>query len=203
MRIGLVVLLALAAAAASAQTPAPQLPPAERPEAVIDRLPISLDAIKKELQEAPPPPSALRIGSLPTFRVTVYGRRRPLLPEFQDTLRQPWQAPIPGGIYNKELLDMMTPPQARPFGAFTNGGLVEVAGTALVSALAAQALQKGYTAARGAVRSWQEEQIRREVEAELEAFKRAQGLVAPPPDAPANPPDLPPVKPVTPVTKKK
>ena len=200
MRIGLLAALALASsvAGASAQPPAAAPAPgsqpaahgAESPEAIIDRLPISLESIRNGLGRAPEPPSSLRIGPLPTFKVTIYGQRRQLLPDFQETLRQPWQAPIPGGIHNKEVMDLITPPLMRPFGAFTNGDLAEVAGTALVSALAGRALYKGYTAARGGLRSWREEQIREEVEAELEAFKRANGIVDP-----ARPQTQPPPKP--------
>ncbi len=204
MRLALMTLVALAAAGAGARaqsTPgaaAPSEPAsvpsqAEASASVIDRLPISLEAIKSGLQEAPDPPSSLRIGSLPTFRVTVYGQRRQLLPDFQETLRPPWQAPIPGGIHNKEVMDLITPPIMRPFGAFTNGDLAEVAGTALANALAGRALYKGYTAARGVLRGWRDERIRQEVEAELEAFKRANGIVDPAatPPKPPKPPGSP------------
>jgi len=155
----------------------------------IDALPISLDKIKKGLDEAPEAPSTLRIGELPTFRIKIEGRRKPMLPDFQETLRMPWQAPIPGGIHNKEILDMITPPQARPFGAFTNGDLAEVAATSIFQALFTDVLVKGLT--RG-VRTWQEWQIRREVEEELEAFKRANGIVdtpLPPPTVDGAPPN--------------
>lgn len=196
---GLIALLLVAssAGAAQAQPPSEASPQraiamtaeqAEPPERIIDRLPISLEAIKAGLARAPDAPSSLRIGRLPTFRVTIYGQRRSLLPSFQETLKQEWQAPIPGGLYNKELLDMITPPQARPYGAFTNGDLAEVAGTSIVTALAGRALYNGYTSARGALRSWQEERIRQEVEAELEAFKRANGIVDPPPQPPTSKP---------------
>jgi hypothetical protein len=195
MRIGplAVLTLSLATAAAAQQQPPVQGPPAqEQPvedaASVIDRLPISLEAIKSGLAQAPEAPSSLRIGTLPTFRVTIYGQRRTLLPDFQETLRQPWQAPIPGGIHNREILNMITPPEARSFGAFTNGDLAEVAGTALISGLAARALYAGYTAAKGALRGWREERIRQEVEAELEAFKRANGIVEPAPAPPPKPP---------------
>lgn len=201
MRIAPMTLVALAVAAAAwAQSPSGAAAPGEPASAsrqgetsvsVIDRLPISLEAIKSGLEQAPDPPSSLRIGPLPTFRVTVYGQRRQLLPDFQETLRPPWQAPIPGGIHNKEVMDLITPPIMRPFGAFTNGDLAEVAGTALVNALVGRALSKGYTAARGALRGWREERIRQEVEAELEAFKRANGIVVPAATPPPNPPKPP------------
>lgn len=187
MRLAMLTLLVLASAASDAPAqpaPAGQSSPStaqttESPEAVIDRLPISLDAIKSGIERAPESPSALRIGPLPTFRLTVYGQRRPLLPDFQETLRQPWQARIPGGIHNKEVLDMIAPPEMRSFGAFTNRELAEVAGTALVNGLALRALYDGYKAVKGLVHGWQERRIRTEVEAELEAFKRANGIVDP------------------------
>ena len=135
------------------------------------QLPVSLEKIRKELEDTPPPaPPAIRIGELPTFRVTVYGQKKMTLPPFEETLKQAWQPIVPGGIHNKEVMDLITPPQARPFGAFENQGLVEVAGTAFVSALIQRALVKGYHALRGQITDWQEEQIRREVAAELAAF---------------------------------
>lgn len=192
MRIGLLTLLVLASTVAAVPAQPPSAAPGPEPaEAVIDRLPISLEAIRQGIEQAPESPSSLRVGPLPTFRLTVYGQRRQLLPDFQETLRQPWQAPIPGGIHNKEVMDLITPPVMRPFGAFTNGDLAEVAGTALISALAGRALYKGYTAARGALRGWREERIREEVEAELEAFKRANGIVDPAATAPPKPPGSP------------
>ena len=159
-----------------------QAPPAVKtsPPSVAD-LPISLDNIRKALDEAPPAPPTLQLGDLPTFRVTVYGQRKPLLPEFSESLKQAWQPVVPGGIHNKEILDMITPPQARPYGAFINSDLLQVAATALANALLQRGAVKGYGVLQAGVRSWREEQIRREVEAELEAFKRANPVPPLPP----------------------
>jgi hypothetical protein len=148
---------------------------------------------------------------LPTFRVTIEARRKPILPDFQETLKQPWQAPIPGGIHNKEILDMITPPEARPYGAFVNQDLLEVAITTFLQQLGMRAAGRGLSSVGDALRDWREEQIRREVEEELAAFKRANGIVdaVPQPSAPDNgseqkagpteknekPRDKPPVKP--------
>jgi hypothetical protein len=161
----------------AAQTPAgPQgyRPPApateQRPGSEV-QLPVSLDRIKRELGEAPPPPApSLKIGELPTFRVTVYGRRKPILPDFSASLKQEWQPIVPGGIHNLEVMNMITPPQARPFAAHINGDLAQVAASALVNALLGRAMLTGYHAARKGWRNHREQQVHDEVAAELAAF---------------------------------
>jgi len=135
------------------------------------RWPVSLDKIWKELQEAPPPPAPpLRIGELPTFRVTVYGQRKPLLPDFSASLKQEWQPVVAGGIHNKEIMDMLTPPQARAFGQSVDGELLEVAGTALINKVIERGIIKSYTAVRRGLRNYQEDRIREQVAAELASF---------------------------------
>jgi hypothetical protein len=149
-----------AAAAAGQERPVPEV-----------RWPVSLDKIWKELQEAPPPPAPpLRIGELPTFRVTVYGQRKPLLPDFSASLKQEWQPVVAGGIHNKEIMDMLTPPQARAFGQSVDGELLEVAGTALINEVIERGIIKSYQAVRRGLRNYQEGRIREQVAAELAAF---------------------------------
>jgi len=142
----------------------------ERPASEV-RWPVSLDKIWKELQEAPPPPApVLKIGELPTFRVTVYGQRKPLLPDFSASLKQEWQPVVPGGIHNKEIMDMITPPQARAFGQSIDGELLEVVGTALINKMIERGVIKSYKALRRGLHNYEEDRIREQVAAELAAF---------------------------------
>jgi len=135
------------------------------------QLPVSLDKIRKELEEAPAAPApALRIGELPTFRVTVYGQRKPLLPDFSASLKQEWQPVVPGGIHNREIMDMITPPQARPFASSVDGELLEVAGTALINEIIERGIIKSYKAIRRGLHNYQQDRIREQVAAELAAF---------------------------------
>jgi len=154
----------------AAQTSSSQASQAGKPAGDV-QWPVSLDKIWKELQEAPPPPGpSLKIGELPTFRVTVYGQRKPLLPDFSASLKQEWQPVVPGGINNMEIMNMITPPQARPFQAHINGDLVGVAASALVFKLFERAMIAGYEAVRQGWRSSREQRIHEEVAAELAAF---------------------------------
>ncbi len=152
----------------------------ERPASEV-RWPVSLDKIWKELQEAPPPPAPpLRIGELPTFRVTVYGQRKPLLPDFAESLKQEWQPVVPGGIHNKEIMDMITPPQARAFGQSVDGELLQVAGSSLINEIIERGVITSYKAIRRGIHNYQEGLIREQVAAELAAFILANPQ--PPPD---------------------
>lgn len=181
------IVVTLQAHAAAGQ-PVSQGPPAgvtaatseERPDPGT-QLPVSLDKIRKELAETPPAPPAqpLRLGKLPTFKVTVYGPKKMTLPEFKETLKQEWQPVVPGGIHNMEVMNMITPPQARPYGAFVNGDLVQVAVTTLINKLAERAILDGYKAARRGIRHWQEDRIHEEVAAELAAFVMANAQAPP------------------------
>ncbi len=171
------VLFATPVSAAQPQQPTPQQNPAQTNTATTDQLPVSVQDIKKGLEE-PPPPVKLNLTPVqPTFTVHVYGDR-PLLVPFQDTLKQPWEAIPPGGINAYEFLNMTTPPQARPYGAFTSGELAQVALTSLLTSLGMREIGKGVRSAQQAARSRAEAEARDEIQGELNALKAANAAAA-------------------------
>jgi hypothetical protein len=135
--------------------------------------PVSLERIKKALATPGPklaqPPYQ---GDLPTFRATIVGHRL-LLPDFQESLKPGWQPVAPGMLYHAEFMSMVTPAQARPYGAFTGTELLQVAFTTLVNHYAQAGVKKGVSAARRLVRSEQQRRIRKQIEAELAAIEEA------------------------------
>ncbi len=170
-----VLVLILVAGPASAGQQA-QAPPAQKPVAAspsdASQIPVSIDDIKKGLEE-PPQTKKLNLTPVqPTFTVHVYGDR-PLLVPFKDTLKQPWEPIPPGGIEAYEFLNMVTPPQARPYGAFNSGELAQVALTSLLASLGMREIGKGVQSAEKAARARAEVDARAEIEGELAALKAA------------------------------
>ncbi len=171
------VLVAAALAAEQTQLPAQQKPAEQRPATAnagqVDQLPVSIEDIKKGLEETPPPARKLNLTPLqPTFTVHIYGDR-PLLVPFKETLKQPWEPIPPGGIEAYEFMNMVTPPQARPYGAFNSTELAQVALTSFLSGLGMQEIAKGVHAARQARREREEADARAEIEGELTALQAA------------------------------
>ena len=125
----LVVALCLAPAAHG------QTPP--EPEPTSEPLPVSLERIRRDLARPDALRSSAERGRGPMFRVEIEAP----LPRFSDFVGDgellaspsPW-----GGMTHHEFLAMVTPPQARAYGAFTNGDLLQVVATSLASAYAVQ-----------------------------------------------------------------
>jgi len=138
--------------------------------------PVSLQRIRRALDEPQPairlPPVTGRGEQKTTYRVEIFAPRQLLVP-FADSLDPGWQPVAFGGVHHKEIMDMITPPEARPFGAFDDGELVTVAATSLATAALVEGVTRAVRAVAGNIRKRRIEAIRREVEAELAAVKKA------------------------------
>ncbi len=169
-----VIVLALPLPARS-QEAAVAAPPPRQTDDVTDRR--ALERIRAALESASPPLSEVtRLARNPTFRVEVVGRRFNQI-TFAETLRQEWQPVQPGLFYHNELVYRFTPPQARPYGAFTGPELVQVAASSLANALLVKAVVLGSRAVRAGVRHVQATRVNREIDralAEIDARRRAQ-----------------------------
>jgi hypothetical protein len=95
-----------------------------------------------------------------------------------ESLAPGWEPAIPGGRHHKEFLDLVTPPQARPYGAFQNGDLVQVVATSMANALLMSAAVHGVKQALAAARKARAARIRGEVERELKAVQDAAARAA-------------------------
>jgi len=144
---------------------------AQPPEA-----PVSLQRIRRALEEPQPairlPPVTPRGGQKATYRVEIFAPRELLVP-FADTLNPGWQPIAFGGVHHRETMDMITPPAARPFGAFEDGELVTAVATSLAGAALIEGVTRAVHALAAGIRKRRVEAIRREVEAELVAVKKA------------------------------
>jgi hypothetical protein len=181
--LAMMLLAAPAAAAGQAavqpptrtSVPGPVDPPAaERaPSAVSDLF--SFERIRRELGR----PEVIRLSAFddgrPVYRVEVEGQ----LPKFTDFLAEGERLGGPvawGGLTHNEFLSMVTPKQAQPYGAFTNGDLLQVLATSFLTGLAFQGAAKGGGAlvqgVRGAIRSRQERAAREEVYRVVQELER-------------------------------
>jgi len=176
--------------AVQALRPAQQAGQREQARPVKDQgpLPVSLDRIRRELDQPPVSQSGTTLNldrvALPeadpsteegkqgtSFKVRVEASRFEL-PPFMETLKQPWQPVVAGGLYHHEVMQLITPEGVRGSAPFTNGEMLQVAVTSLATALA---MRGGIWAARNAIdwlRLQREEAARREVQDELAEFKR-------------------------------
>jgi len=142
-----------------------------------DFLGVSLDRVKSALEQELPGQLKIREDQ-PTFRVQIVEKRRSWLPDYVESLKFEWQ-PVPsGGRDHYEFINMVTPPQARPYGALNARELAQVAATSLVTALMTMGMQRAGGYARESRYHRQEAQVREQVRRELEAFLKAH------PDAP-------------------
>jgi hypothetical protein len=137
---------------------------------------VSLERIRRAL-DGPQPvvrlPPAVFDGDQPTtFRVEIFAPRDLLVP-FGESLDPGWQAVSFGGIHHKEIMDMITPPQARPFGAYQDGDLAAVVVTSVMSGVLMEGVQRAIHALAREAKKRRLEAIRKEVEAELAAVIKA------------------------------
>ncbi len=159
-------------AAAGAQTteappqPQPQNPPAAKTAVNVDALPVSLERISEDLERTP----VIDLDALrPTFRVQIVGTRA------RWTLGIDWLGteegvkPPAGTPWHNQYLNMVTPAEARSFGAFEGTDLLQVMGTSLAQGLAA-----GLVAGKikSALRARREREAREEVDAAIAAWKK-------------------------------
>jgi len=166
------------AAAQSAPTPGSGTPASQAatppPEATA-----SLGRIRTALEQAPQ--TVLKMPDTPEFNVVIEGR----LPRF-DSFVEPGELTLfamPRAMTHSEYLAMVTPHEAQPFASSINGDLVQVMATSVATSLALSAIAK---ALKGAFRSRQEEEAKKEVEAVLAELRRreAEKPQPPPPDPP-------------------
>jgi hypothetical protein len=115
--------------AASATGPSTPAAAAARPaqDAASRNLPVSVDRIRKALQERPAQP-LLGLREQATFRIEVQQRNR--LQDLLDTLDFRTGPPPPGGIYAAEMQRVMFPsvsnPLRQPFAAFNQPELLTI-----------------------------------------------------------------------------
>jgi hypothetical protein len=147
-------------------TPAASPPPSTpAPASAPDDLPVSLDRIQRALTK--PAPIQLKEQS-PVFRLEVFGKK----PTLEDILGEKfWIGPTPyGGMTHQEFLEMVTPKEVQPFGAFTGGHLLAEIGLTYAEQWALkQALRKF----RDAREEHEREAARKEVMEALEALEKA------------------------------
>jgi hypothetical protein len=157
------------AAAAQSQQQPPATEPRETGQITPEDFGVSLDRVKFALAQTPIAQLKINPGR-PTFRVQIIEKRPITVPSFTETLKIPRQWVPSGGIANYEFMNMVTPPQARPYGAFNSGELAQVAATSLVSALIMYGLQQGAGYVHDRYRSYVEARTREDVKREFENY---------------------------------
>ncbi|RPI08533.1 MAG: hypothetical protein EHM65_10205 [Acidobacteriales bacterium] len=153
------------------------------------KLPISLDRIKRGLDEPPPPLSArplkLEPMNLPglsdeslegqsgtTFKVRVEAHRFELPPLMESVLKEAAVPAVPGGLYHSEVMALVTPPGFRGMEPYTNSEALQVVATSIAAALALKGGAWAYGKAADWLRLQREAEARQQVQEEVEEFKR-------------------------------
>ena len=184
--------LAIVAMAVLAWTPpaAAQQSPAQpssdaTPPVEVEELPLSVERIQNRLAQ----PSAIGLDLIqPVFRLEVVERR----PEWQieiDWLGTRDGAPVPFGYpWHDQFLAMVTPPEARAFGAFTGTDLLQILATSLAQGLVTTAVTGKI---KSALRERRQREAREEVDAAIEAWRREREAAGKPQQAqpPPSPPE--------------
>jgi hypothetical protein len=157
------------AGAAQSQQPKPAAESQGDRQPTPDDLGVSLDRVRFALAQTALPP--LKIApDTPTFRVQIVEKPPFTLPSFIETMKTPRQWVPSGGVANYEFMNMVTPPQARPYGAFNSGELAQVAATSLVSALLMYGLKRAAGYVYDQYQAGVEARAREDVKRELEEF---------------------------------
>lgn len=162
MRVLMLCLWLVSTADAFAQQPAGSSAGEARtdtPPVRVEELPISVERIQQELERAP---ALDTVPSRPIFRLEVFGDRTRLLDPIEWLPPEQRAIRSNGPLWHDEYLAMVTPPQARLYGAFSPGELAQVTATSLVQALATRGIV-------GAVKSALRDRRQREAEAEVDA----------------------------------
>jgi hypothetical protein len=138
----------------------------------VDALPLSLDRIAEQLEKPP----ALRLDTIhPTFRVQIFGERPRWLADI-DWLGAADGRKLPvGAPWHDQFLNMVTPAEARSFGAFEGTDLLQVMATSLAQGLATQAV---VGAINSAIRERRERRAKEEVDAAIAAWKKEREAAA-------------------------
>ena len=149
---------------AAAQT-AGQAPPASPPDAV---LPTSVDNVRAGLEREP----AIDLTAHPIFRVEVTERR----PRYWD-LQSPFHftfEPQTGGSWHNQFLAMTTPDEVRMYSPmYSSSDTAMVAASGLLFAGVASLVKAGFAEWRQNRREGRARAARKEVDAALEAWERA------------------------------
>jgi hypothetical protein len=119
----------------------------------------------------PPPPAAPQPQEPTTYKVRVEEKYFKL-PSFAETLNVGRGYPPPGGLYNYEIMQMITPPGFRGSEAYTNAEVLQLAASSLAAALAMRGVVSGVKHLRADYRTWQEEQAHVQVEQDLADYNR-------------------------------
>jgi hypothetical protein len=179
MRLIWLMVAALLAASAAWAQPAPSSPSASieatRPSSGAD-IPVSLGRIRDGLSRATLKPLDLTAGSeiQPDYRVDIR-QQLPIERFFRPEDFKGGPVP-PGGVYGYEMQRVMTGnpnrnPGAQPYGGFTHGELVQVAGTSILFGLVSKLLTRGIGSS---LRSYKEGQAREEVTTAIREYCAAQ-----------------------------
>ena len=167
--LALVVCLLRCGLATAQTSGVPSTPPGTTPQppAVnVDALPLSLERIAERLEEPP----ALRLDTTrPTFRVQIFGRRQQWLGDIDWLGTADGRKPPVGVPWHDQFLNMVTPQQARSFGAFEGTDLLQVMATSLVQRLATETV---VGAIKAAISERRERQAQEEVDAAIAAWKK-------------------------------
>ena len=126
-------------------------------------LPMSLERIRQSLTLTPDRPLGRWVNERPDFSTGVEER---LTLEKLFEAKDYSQEPVPpGGLYAFEQQRLLNPPNrrpmAQPWAAFTSGELAQVAATSILTELLSRYFTQGF---QNAVRSYDQEVARREVE---------------------------------------
>jgi hypothetical protein len=164
----------LIAAPAWAQEPpassAPQSASAEKDKKAESNLPVSIEKIKKELEQ--PPVQTLRgIDDRPTFKLEIHEQQKFSLDDFIKSLDFK-AGPVPaGGVMQRQMWPAATNPMRQPYAAFNQGELL----TILVENLVGKYLAgKAASAITSAVREHAVAQAREEVQQTINDYCAAQ-----------------------------
>jgi hypothetical protein len=132
----------------------------------VDALPISLDRIGKQLEKTP----VLDLSATrPMFRMQIFGTR----PRWTTSID--WLGTANGGRppvgtpWHDQFLNMVTPPEARSFGAFQGTDLLQVMATSLAQGLAVGAVAGKI---KTTIRERRERAARAEVDAAIAEWRK-------------------------------